>query len=463
MWPYRFARPLHLSSSRDNNGSNLDVDKDHRGEGRKKKRKMNMTSLTLPAVPSCLPKVPLTCTQCNADFSCSWNQNTSGSFLCQSCFRCSWRKEHWPSIRSSSGMSVLPAAQAPKSDRMVPKMQVCGMSPRETSSSSLSSPNFYSDSSSYVLSPASSDLFSSPIHYSSSSYSSGLPYYSDPYSSSSSLSPSPPYFSQRYSSKKARTPYWRDSPLVKSLPKGDQVKQHLKAEKKKSTWNRPLYSREKTEKTGLSSSTLGSDHHGLQQAQVSTTDSVITSKALSTSVSRKSVPSLNTVAKVEHASQELNSSSKPSPGSFSSATPGSFFISSQSGEYLPKLSVHHTPSTDHKTLPASVNGIQQALRPKPGSCEWKPSSLISPTSSTHRGKTSQQGDIPQKVRLCPKGSAINKAWSGEHRMDKWTQTQNASHVTHPSTASVPSSAASGHPRFTQQALDSQKVKVDDRI
>ncbi|KAL6489945.1 hypothetical protein MHYP_G00002900 [Metynnis hypsauchen] len=491
---------------------------------RGRKRKNDKKPPILYVAPSTPPKDPVICVECNTDFSCSWKQDMNGSFLCQSCFKCNWKKEHWSTsrpeetpIKTSSGIisSPIPSSSSQhvrnnpevkqeggiplvnpsvsvsaKAQKLVPKMSACTMSPRSTSSSPLSSPNFYSDSSSYFPSSASLDLLSSPMYYSSSSYASSLsdgscspylPSSSDLYSSSSSLSLSPPCLPKRYLNKKAGAPYRMGTLLAKNLLKDDKVNQEQTAEMRKYIWSKPPYSEEKTKKTATSGSlsaassslTPESSRLNLQKAKVPNTASGMLSKTSSSSIlntskekleCQKLVPSLNNVAKVKHTSQDLKlgqgkfqkSSCKLSHGNFSLTEPGSSKGSAKFSQYLPKLSIHHMP-TACKTYAALIEGRQQALESKSGCYEWKPDSLISPknTSSTHQGKMSMQTLVPQKVRPCPKDSTIYKPMSKEHKMDKWIQRQKIPDVSPASRANVPPSSAS--------LLDSQKVKVGHRI
>ncbi|XP_017555695.1 uncharacterized protein LOC108428859 [Pygocentrus nattereri] len=410
---------------------------------RGRKRRTNKKPPILYVAPSTPPKDPLICAECNTDFSCSWRQDTNGLFLCQSCFKCNWKKEHWSTsrpeetpIKSLSGISSpIPASSiqhvrndpqvkqegglpldnpsvsvSAKAQKLVPIMSACTMSPHNTSSSPLSSPNFYSDSSSY----ASLDLLSLPMDYSSSSYTSSLsdgscspylPSSSDLYSPSSSLSLSPPCLPKCYLNKKAGAPYRMGTLLAKNLLKDDKVIQDEKAEMRKYNWNKPHYSEEKTEKTATSgslsaassSSTLESYRPNLQKAQVPNTGSGMLSKTSSTSI--------------------LNTSKE-------------------------KLEL--------------VEGRQQALESKSGCYEWKPDSLMSPQKHViHSSRKDEPADAcPAEGQTNPKDSTIYKAMSKEHKMDKWIQRQKIPNVSPTSMANIPPSSAS--------LLDSQKVKVDHR-
>lgn len=194
----------------------------------------------------------------------------NSSLLCHSCFKCSWRKDHWlfnvpretiikstsdnASITSTSQAVVnVPQSLQPSShsvsqecDKHVPNNSVssffdCYPDSPFCSSSDFSSslPGYFSDTSSHGSSSLSPDYHCSCIYCASSSCVSSLcesssPLYlptSSDFNSYSSISPSPDSSPPNNSTKKVKIPYYMETPVVKVLLKDDKPKQKSRKEK----------------------------------------------------------------------------------------------------------------------------------------------------------------------------------------------------------------------------------------
>lgn len=211
----------------------------------------------------------------------------NSNLLCNSCFKCSWKKDHWLSIKPtetinksiSDNSSILTASCQPVWNEFQSIMEA--VFPLQNSSHSIpqqcdqqvlqnplsSSSNFHPESPFYSSSSLSSDLSSSPpghfsdassnwrfsfssgdhfsrVYHSSSSCGSSLsddsspmylPSSSDLSSSTSMTSSAPSSPPSKQVSQKVKTPYWMESSLAKALIQDDKAKKEMKKHEEEQT------------------------------------------------------------------------------------------------------------------------------------------------------------------------------------------------------------------------------------
>lgn len=243
----------------------------------------------------------------------------NSNLLCHSCFKCSWRKDHWISIKPtetinksiSDNLSILttscqpvwnecqsiveavfplqnPSHSIPQGcDQQVPKNPLSSSSNSHPespffSSSSLSSdlssspPGYFSDASSHWPSSFSSGDHFSRVYHSSSSCGSSLsddsspmylPSSSDLNSSTSMTSSAPSSPPSQQVSQKVKTPYWMESSLAKALIQDAKAKKEMKKheEEQQSRTNKSQSKKDKTGKMAASSVPSSSSSSSNQQ------------------------------------------------------------------------------------------------------------------------------------------------------------------------------------------------------
>ncbi|XP_049338674.1 uncharacterized protein LOC111194275 [Astyanax mexicanus] len=456
------------------------VPKRRKGKAKKKNNK-SPTSAVEPYSP---PKDPLVCAQCSTDFSCSWEQDINGSFLCQSCLKCKWRKEHWcttnlggsaisptsgglnsnhilspssqpetnnPEVQQEAAFPFIQWSASSNGQKRDQKDSRISVSPGSTSSSPLSFTRFYSDPSSSLPSPSPSDPLSSPINCSSPFYtlylsngssSSYYPSSSECNSSSSSMSSSPPHCSQ-YSKKKVGAPYWMNTLVAKNSLKDSKDKEETMEHKNRGlTWKN-------TEKTPISESQPVASHSlsSLTMELGTSTSIPVPSAGKQKTKTEMVKPTLKKTTKEEHISQTVHpdlkaNQSKLQKASSNVTTLGLKQRNQQKSQVCNTSSVMMESKTSIPLLKASKQKIKtEKLKPslKNATKEKHPSQTVHANLKLDQGKRPKVSSYILSMEL------------KQHNVQK-TQVCNTGSITMASTTSSPLLNAS------KQKVKTEKLK-----
>ncbi|XP_058251532.1 uncharacterized protein LOC131356489 [Hemibagrus wyckioides] len=392
---------------------------------------------------------PYTCAKCNTDVSCTWKRDVDSSILCDSCFRCCWKKDHWvfreppeTIIRSVSGSSSIfasssqpgwnePEAVFPLQHSSYSIQQQCDQQVAKNSKLHPDSPCYCSSCLYSDLSSSPSESFSDTSFQWSSSCSSSLcdgssPSYlsfsSDLNSSSSSSMTSPssgfPLVNPNQCiSQKVTKSYRMETPLAKALIKDDKVEQEMKKEIEE--WKMMNKSQSKEEKNGkMAALNAPSRQQILPKTQL-----------LTPNVQRKSAKKYKMTIK------ELNTVhgnlQKVTPN-VSSATSGSSTNTSGSGKSKP--TIHYLPKTWSAVSGNARNqGSRSSAKKGPVTMDEKfsvevqhqanlthPSTAQISSASTHMFSSSQTALSTNQGKTNPWDNKW-EATSNQKIDDKWIQ------------------------------------------